>query len=472
MALNFEKTLTISTGQSANQTFLGQEHSGNLYKYYTIDNTIGTVSPRSITEAVDQHTPIVLANYNDINWSEVSKSLTSDYVDTIGIKTFPGIGAYGFWTLQGESRSKILAPIHVNRTYTTPPTFTCPGTNFDTIPITIKQPKDVEYECFRIVLKESNFTLEYITYDLETEIVPAYRGTYIMYVVGYAGEGSVISDDSSQAIVSLLNGSVFNPTPYLDRYVNNITYTSEGILQLHRSDNVNLVSPAYPKNIEGATFSEDGTLTISKHDDTVITATNFANKVESLNFSQGGKLTIRFKDGSMLTTTNSAGEPDINQLTAENRDLTTYDIFKPDGAVLTVTTDNGNNDIWFSPIDTNHSSDDYRAEYIYGALSVEPTKDYELTFMYKTITGFTRDKVSANHFYISASPPVNYMWILDILGESPNLSNLITATPEKYTIPFNADRYTTVYFVLELDYIFNDRTVGMEVNDIGLYKLN
>lgn len=472
MALNFEKTLVVSTNQGATQSFLGQEHNGDLYKYYTKNNNIGTVSPRTVTEAVDQHTPIVLANYNNIDWSEVSKSLTSDYVDTIGIKTFPGIGAYGFWTLQGEARSKVLVPIHVNRTYTTPPTFTCPSTNFDVIPITIKQPKDIEYECFRIVLKESNFTLEYVTYDLETEIVPAYRGTYIVYIVGYAGEGSTVSEDSVQTTVQFLTRPKFNPTPYLDRYVDSIDYADDGKLRLHRSDKVTLVSPAYPKTIERASFLEDGTLTLSKHDESLITATNFANKVESLNFLQGGKLTIKFKDGSTLTTTNSAGEPDIQQLTDEDRDLTTYSIFKPNRAYIDITSDSGNNLILFAPIETDHSADNYKAEDVYKAFNVERDKDYKLTFKYKTTTGFVRSGVADNRFYVGTYPPVNHMWAGDVIGESANLNNLITSEPKEYTIEFNTGSYTTVYFILELDYILNDRTVGMEVNDICLYKLN
>lgn len=464
MALNFEKTLVVSSNQGATQSFLGQEHNGNLYKYYTTDGVIGTVVPRIVTEAVDQYTPIVLANYNHINWSEVSKSLTSDYVDTIGIKTFPGIGAYGFWTLQGEARSKVLAPIHVNRTYTTPPTYTYTVTDNNVVSFVISQPKDISYECFRVILKEENFTLEYVTYDLEFDITPAYRGTYIMYIVGYIGEGSIVSEDSAQSILYISNGAEYSPSPCLDKYVDSIEYVSNGTLKIHRSDNVNFTVPPYlDKNIERASFSDDGTLTLTTRDNTTIRATNYMNKIESTNFTQGGKLSMNFKDGSSLISTNGAGEPDIDVFTDEEKNLSTYSIVKPDSAVITVNYSNNINDIYYKPAEGR--------EHLYHSFSVNPHTDYVLTFMYRTASGFTCEGALAQTFAVTTRAPVD-SWYDSIIGESEALNNLVTAEFTKYSITFNSGSYSTVYFIADLEFIANDRPfVELLISDICLYNL-
>lgn len=131
---------------------------------------------------------IILSNYDRITWKAKSGLMTSQPIKRLGVKTFPQIGAIGFYELKYENRCLILAPI-----YTKSNLYSAPVVNMevleDTVKINISTSKDVTYDCFRVVVRNGYFAEEYVTY--ETEIIipkPTDAGIYSVTAMGYIEE--------------------------------------------------------------------------------------------------------------------------------------------------------------------------------------------------------------------------------------------------------------------------------------------
>lgn len=427
MSLTFEKILTLEPGQSAKQLFLGQEHDGMLYSYFATPGH----------EALDQHTDVPMSDYDNLEWSPVDKNLTTDRVDTIGIKTFPRIGAYGFWTMYGEDRSKILAPVHIQRDRTTPPTFSY-SINGSKVSLSIKQPKDVRYDCFRVVFRDDLFAFEFITYELTTTIDVKYTGDYLMYITGYLQEGATVSEDSEQVPVHI-EGIPYNRTPAVDKYV------------------------------KDAKFSDTNVLTLDMSDNTQLQASNLANTLDSLRFTGDGKLQITFKDGSTLTSSNglSPGSSSVNLLSEDDMNLSNYVLVPSSIPQFENTYNEGANTL----VLTGGEGHDR----CYRAITVTPNTDYKLTFSFASPTGFSCSYGSSTqYFFVSAVEPNNSNVAaanIDKLGASASLNSAASDTPENYSIIFNSGSRDVVYFVSDFGYLLDGTQVTILLNDIALYEI-
>ena len=131
---------------------------------------------------------VSLSNYDNVNWQRSNGLVTSQNVTDIGIKTFPQIGAIGFYRLKYEPRSLILAPI-----YTKSELYNAPGISVQDITgmlkVTLSNPKDVTYDCYRVVVRNGHFAEEYVTYEPTIEIpTPTVTGIYAISAFGYLNE--------------------------------------------------------------------------------------------------------------------------------------------------------------------------------------------------------------------------------------------------------------------------------------------
>lgn len=226
--LNIEQQIVLSERSTTSQEMIGNEPDNSLYKYFLEDNN----------SASDQKAQIVYSNYDSLVWGEVAKHLTSQKVRRIGIKTFPQVGAIGFFTLLNEERSKILAPVHHKVTKYATPTFTVEETD-TTFIFHCSAPKDVTYVCYRIILRLDKFAHEYITYEETLEVPkPATTGTYDIYCVGYIHEGEAVSEDSNHISLSIVGTSTEWPGPMQgsDLFITDVEITNENKVHIRRSD--------------------------------------------------------------------------------------------------------------------------------------------------------------------------------------------------------------------------------------------
>lgn len=183
---------------------IGNEPNNELYQYYIYE---------ALTK--DKKAYIVLAAYNPLQWGPPDRHLTGLAVSNIGIKTFPQLGAYGFYTRLGESSSKLLMPIHLRRNvFYAAPTLTFVEQT-DSYIFTFTNPADITYYCFRLILTRGQFADEYVSY-LPTLEVPKseLNGSYVGYAIGYVGEGQYVSEDSNLIELSLVNPNPPGPVEY------------------------------------------------------------------------------------------------------------------------------------------------------------------------------------------------------------------------------------------------------------------
>ena len=131
---------------------------------------------------------VVLSNYDNVAWNRKGSLMTTQEVTAIGIKTFPQIGAIGFYRLKYEPKSLILAPVYTrSKTYEAPIIEVTKQT--DSIYIKITNPSNVTYDCFRIVVRKGYFAEEYVTYETEITVpLPAESGVYAISAFGYLDE--------------------------------------------------------------------------------------------------------------------------------------------------------------------------------------------------------------------------------------------------------------------------------------------
>lgn len=183
------------------------ETDSSLRMYYIHDSTTS-----------DKTSILTIADYGNLSFKDLTKHLTSRTVSKIGIKTFPGMGSYGFFRYKYEQRSVILCPINNNPTQFTAPMLTMETTAGGKLKFTIKDPQDITYECYRIILRNERFALEYVTYNKTIEVPkPDVNGTYIIYCIGYVREGEHISFDSN-VLNLIVTGGRESFAPIADYY--------------------------------------------------------------------------------------------------------------------------------------------------------------------------------------------------------------------------------------------------------------
>lgn len=198
MALSFETIINLTEYEKnvepayVGSLMIANEPDNSINQFYIYN---GRTSDKA---AIVDH-----SNYTELDWVGPNVSITSDEVSRIGIKTFPRIGAMAFYTLLAEERSKILTPVFIKKERYTKPSFTYTQAD-GKITFTMTTPPDITYVAWRIIMRNGYDAFEYISYeDTITIDEPYLAGEYATYVVGYAGEGEAVSDDSESVLITV-----------------------------------------------------------------------------------------------------------------------------------------------------------------------------------------------------------------------------------------------------------------------------
>lgn len=174
MELTFPTTFTSSDGAPM---FLGHETDNTLVEYFMSANRLKnkSVMPPG-------------GNYDCLVFASEPGRITANPVKDFGIKSFPHVGAYGFYTPLYHPTSIVVIPINRKETENAAPQVTITDTG-TTIHLAIVG----EYDCYRVSVRLDYFATEFITYANEFDFTPMYTGDCTITVTGHSNEISVTS---------------------------------------------------------------------------------------------------------------------------------------------------------------------------------------------------------------------------------------------------------------------------------------
>lgn len=182
---------------TGSQPFISHEPDSVIYNYF-VDNEM----------ALDKNGTSNFGDYSDITFDNEARHLTSKAVTRIGIKNFPGIGGMGYYKDAYSDDCGIIVPIHVRRQTLGKPMLQKIEIVGDKLHIVIAPPENMEYDCYRVVVRQDYFAFEYITYKTEAFVdVPTVMGEYNAYCFGYDESTGVISEYSNELPLLVESGS-------------------------------------------------------------------------------------------------------------------------------------------------------------------------------------------------------------------------------------------------------------------------
>lgn len=181
MELTFEISMTYNDG---GKTFCGHEPNNTFIKYYQESQRLGNKSAEPY-----------LGDFTDLVFKSEPRRITHHAVKDFGVKSFPRLGAYGFYTPKYAETSFMAIPINRQVPYHDIPEVTITDTG-TTIHLSI----DGDYECYRVIVRKDYFATEFITYDTEFDFVPMYDGECLISVYGHSNEITVTSNPYEEYI--------------------------------------------------------------------------------------------------------------------------------------------------------------------------------------------------------------------------------------------------------------------------------
>ena len=163
-------------------------------------------------------------DYDEISWGRQRTRICGNRVEHLSIKAFPDVGAIAVYKLKHRNISRILAPVNPPDKRKREPTFEANVNQSGQIEYRITPPEDEEYDCYRIIMRNGDFSIDHITYDLSGEIeAPKVSGEYFVYCVAYKHEGQVNSYDSNVVVLTIQGSQEsFEPPYYTKSQVSNL----------------------------------------------------------------------------------------------------------------------------------------------------------------------------------------------------------------------------------------------------------
>lgn len=156
--------------------------------------------------------------YPDVVWNKPGQRISGNRVERLGVKAFPGMGAFAFYKLSHRKITRIVIPVNRKNKKNEAPTIEAMVNPDGTVTFTIIPPEKPAYECYRIVMDHDIYSEEYITYDLEfIAPVPLISGTYKCFAVGYGEEGQLFSKESNVIELELAGKSRVFESPFYSK---------------------------------------------------------------------------------------------------------------------------------------------------------------------------------------------------------------------------------------------------------------
>lgn len=162
---------------NGSKTFISNEPDNTLTEYFMTNNNLGNKSAEPI-----------LGEYHGLTFKDEPRRITPQPVKDFGVKSFPHVGAYGFYTPLFTPTSIMVIPINREQNMSDVPVVAITDTG-----TTIHLDITGNYECYRIVVRKDYFATEFVTYDTKFDFLPMYTGVCTISVIGHSNEISVTS---------------------------------------------------------------------------------------------------------------------------------------------------------------------------------------------------------------------------------------------------------------------------------------
>ena len=217
MAISFEKVINLTTyeGNTAPKvveqlSIVHEATKGELVQYY--------IDPKSKSEG-DKNTYAIgvydvktkeytYVNYDEVIWNKPKKRITSQKIDRLVLKAFPNVGAIASYKLAYHNISRIIVPVNHRTTKYEAPTLKAVVNANNTITFIFTPPKNITYQCYRVILSMGIRQLEYVSYETTLTIPQVLcTGTYDIYCIGYINEGEITSFESNIITLSLIGAA-------------------------------------------------------------------------------------------------------------------------------------------------------------------------------------------------------------------------------------------------------------------------
>lgn len=219
MPLTFEKEINLTEYEGnpspkvvEQLAIVHESQQGDISQYYIVPVTKQAGDKASLAIGIKHertnNTPAYYTydDYDELTWNTKKGSrITRQRIDRLGVKAFPNVGAIAHYKLTYRNLSRILAPVnYVTHKYKSPILSAELHETYIHFTITPSDTSNtseedlIEYQVYRICMQWNQFTLEYVTYDLEYDVpLPPTTGTYSYWCVGYVNEGEACSNDSN-----------------------------------------------------------------------------------------------------------------------------------------------------------------------------------------------------------------------------------------------------------------------------------
>jgi hypothetical protein len=210
--------------------------------------------------------------FSDLGFRHTPRLITAQPVVDFGIKAFPHIGAYGFYTPKYRQTSIAVVPIYRDNVLYPAPIVTLTDTG-TMIQVSISNEEDVAYECYRIVIRHDDLAAEFVTYNTEFDFMPMFDGECFITVRGHTNEISVTSDAFETDMVlekrttDFYSGYVRSVDGMLPDVTGDVALSSGGFVK--SVDNTipdeagNVTLSGLVKSVDNVTPDEEGNITLS-----------------------------------------------------------------------------------------------------------------------------------------------------------------------------------------------------------------
>lgn len=167
-----------------NNFHLCMEPNGSIYSY----------SVAALGNVENSKDAIVNGTYTNMDLKPIMGVFTDNTVDSLGIKNYPTIGAYGYYRTKYSNRTIVKVPIIEEKLRYAPPILNYYKLD-RRVHYAITDPTDITYVCYRLEFRSANIAYEYITYDKVGSIAAPYPGNYVLRIMGYY-DPSIVSNYS------------------------------------------------------------------------------------------------------------------------------------------------------------------------------------------------------------------------------------------------------------------------------------
>jgi len=224
MALTIENMIDLTASESnpepkivSQLSIIHESRDGELVQYYIRpgSQTQGDKNTHAIGVYDKETQSYSYRDYPDVVWGTQGQRICGNRIERLGVKAFPGMGAFAFYKLMHRKITRIVIPVNREKQQNAAPTLEAAVHSDGTITFAITPPEKPEYACYRIVMSYGIYTEEYVTYDLELTVPASHiSGDYSCWAVGYGEEGQLYSKESNLILLTLIGQSQSYERPY------------------------------------------------------------------------------------------------------------------------------------------------------------------------------------------------------------------------------------------------------------------